>query len=61
MLTRRLCRISWAYNWATSPGGTLPKNIKYFPMLWGSDSGHTSTWMADAKAAIAKGSTHLLL
>ncbi|TBU51359.1 glycosyl hydrolase catalytic core-domain-containing protein [Dichomitus squalens] len=53
-------KVSWAYNWFSQPGGTLASGVNYFPMLWGADSGHTSTWMADAKAAIAKGSTHLL-
>ena len=54
-------KISWAYNWFSQEGGSLASGINYFPMLWGGDSGHTNSWMANAKAAIAAGSTHLLL
>ena len=54
-------KVSWAYNWYSQSGGSLASGVNYFPMLWGSDSSHTATWMANAKAAIAAGSTHLLL
>jgi len=50
---------SWAYNWASSTA-TLPQGITFFPMLWGLASDFTGSWMANAKAAIAQGSTHLL-
>ena len=53
--------MSWAYNWYSQSGGSLASGVNYFPMLWGGDSSHTATWMANAKAAIAAGSTHLLL
>ena len=43
--------VSWAYNWGSQAGGSLPEGVTYFAMLWGLDSGHTSTWMADATAA----------
>ena len=52
--------VSWAYNWGSSYSGSLPSGVVFFPMLWGSDAGHTNTWIADANAAIAAGATHLL-
>lgn len=58
MLTVR--RISWIYNWASVPGGSVPAGKQFFPMLWGADAGHTNTWMDDATAAIASGSKYLL-
>ncbi|ODM17406.1 hypothetical protein SI65_07081 [Aspergillus cristatus] len=30
--------ISWAYNWAVTPGGTLPDGVEFVPMLWGTKS-----------------------
>jgi len=49
--------VSWYYNWATTP--VLPRsNIEFVPMLWsGAD---VTTWAADAAAAIAANSTHVL-
>ncbi|KAI0742017.1 hypothetical protein C8Q80DRAFT_1274345 [Daedaleopsis nitida] len=51
---------SWAYNWDSSHTGTLPGGINYFPMLWSAAPEHSNQWMANANAAIAAGSTHLL-
>ncbi|PSR76383.1 hypothetical protein PHLCEN_2v8479 [Hermanssonia centrifuga] len=51
-------KVSWAYNWASAPGGELPKDLEFVPMLWG--GGDNSNWVNDATAAIASGSTHLL-
>lgn len=52
-------KVSWAYNWGSSTSG-LPSGLEYVPMLWGLGSGKTSGWAADAKAAIAAGTTHLM-
>lgn len=46
--------MTWAYNWGSSPSGTLPSGVDYVPMLWG--LGETSGWAAAAAAAIAGGS-----
>ncbi|WPH00571.1 glycoside hydrolase family 128 protein, protein [Acrodontium crateriforme] len=51
--------ISWAYNWASSSSG-LSSKFKFIPTLWGSSSDFTNSWNANAKAAIASGSTHLM-
>lgn len=48
---------SWAYNWGSSAGGSLPSGVEYVPMLWGSD---TTGWTANVEAALASGSTHIL-
>ena len=53
------CRVTWAYNWGQTPGA-LPSKYEYVPMLWGADSGHTSSWSANAQQAIKNGATHLL-
>jgi Glycosyl hydrolase catalytic core len=50
--------MSWAYNWAYKPDGTLPSGIEFVPMLWGQKM--YSGWDAAAKSAIAAGAKHLL-
>ena len=52
-------QISWAYNW-DSTTGNLPNGVQFAPMLWSASADHTRNWNANAKAAIAKGATHLL-
>ncbi|TFK45938.1 hypothetical protein OE88DRAFT_1668575 [Heliocybe sulcata] len=52
--------VSWAYNWDSQKSGNLPSGVEYVPMLWGTSSDHTTNWNANANAAIAAGSTHLL-
>ncbi|KAJ9621517.1 hypothetical protein H2203_007004 [Taxawa tesnikishii (nom. ined.)] len=52
-------QISWAYNWDSATTG-LSSAFKFIPMLWGTASTHTDSWSANAKAAIASGSTHLM-
>jgi len=51
-------KASHAYNWASSPGGTIASGMTYMPMLWGEKA--VDTWASDAAAAIASGSTHAL-
>ncbi|KAI0700688.1 hypothetical protein C8T65DRAFT_790070, partial [Cerioporus squamosus] len=51
-------QVSWAYNWASAPGGELPSGVTFFPMLWGTAS--TSDWQRNAEAALRNGATHLL-
>ncbi|KAI0746317.1 hypothetical protein C8Q80DRAFT_1219816 [Daedaleopsis nitida] len=54
-------QVSWAYNWdSTIPGGTLPAGVTFLPQLWSAAPEHSTQWQANANAAIAKGSTHLL-
>jgi hypothetical protein len=50
--------MSWAYNWAYKPDGTLPSGVEFVPMLWGQKM--YSGWDAAAKSAIAAGAKHLL-
>ncbi len=50
----------WAYNWGSSPSGSIPSDIEYVPMLWGNSPSLASAWQANAQAAINSGSTHLL-
>ncbi|POY73691.1 hypothetical protein BMF94_3228 [Rhodotorula taiwanensis] len=51
-------KLAWAYNWASTPGGSLEYGVMYIPQLWGAKA--VSTWKADAEAAIKAGATHLL-
>jgi Glycosyl hydrolase catalytic core len=50
--------MSWAYNWADNPDGTLPSGIEFVPMLWGEKK--FGDWDAAAKKAIASGSKHMM-
>ena len=54
-------QVSFAYNWDSAYQGTLPEGVTYFPMMFSNLPDHTTQWEANANAAIAKGSTHLLL
>ena len=53
-------KTNWAYNWGSSPGGTIPAGLEFVPMLWGLRSEDTTGWKAAATSAIKSGSTHLL-
>jgi hypothetical protein len=50
--------MSWAYNWAASPAGTLVSGVTYVPMLWGLNA--VSSWSSDVASAISSGSTAAL-
>ncbi|RPD56549.1 hypothetical protein L226DRAFT_520436 [Lentinus tigrinus ALCF2SS1-7] len=53
-------QVSFAYNWDSAFQGNLPAGVNYFPMLWSAAPEHSNQWEANANAAIAAGSTHLL-
>ncbi|KAI0367272.1 hypothetical protein BV20DRAFT_567837 [Pilatotrama ljubarskyi] len=53
-------QVSWAYNWDSAYQGDLPAGVTFFPMLFSAAPDHSTQWEANANAAIAKGSTHLL-
>ncbi len=50
--------MSWAYNWADKPDGTLGSGIEFVPMLWGEKK--FGDWAAAAKSALAAGAKHML-
>lgn len=52
--------ISWCYNWDSQPGGTVPSQFNFVPMMWGPLPVHTGRWKSNADKAIAAGATHLL-
>jgi Glycosyl hydrolase catalytic core len=49
--------MSWAYNWADHPDGSLPSGMEFVPMLWGQKK--FGDWDAAAKKAIAAGAKYL--
>jgi hypothetical protein len=51
--------VSWAYNWGSSPDGTLSM-MTYIPLLWNDQSSATATWTKNAMAAIDAGADTLL-
>lgn len=53
-------QVSWAYNWYQVAGSGFNSALEYVPMLWSNASDLTSSWAANAQAAINSGSTHLL-
>jgi hypothetical protein len=50
----------WAYNWDSADNGLSRGDLNYVPMLWGTNSVHTSRWNKNADNMLSKGSTHLL-
>lgn len=50
--------MTWAYNWADRPYGTLPSGVEFVPMLWGEKK--FGDWAASATSALAAGAKHLL-
>ncbi|KAI0181372.1 glycoside hydrolase family 128 protein [Hypoxylon sp. FL1284] len=52
-------KITWAYNWGSSPGN-LDSSVMYYPMLWSPAPDHSSDWDSKAEAAISRGSDHFL-
>ncbi|OAG44731.1 hypothetical protein AYO21_01221 [Fonsecaea monophora] len=50
--------MSWAYNWAASPGGQIVSGAEFVPLLWGQNS--ISGWSSAVQSAIASGSKHAL-
>lgn len=50
--------ISWAYNWAMSPYGSLPSNVDYVPMLWGAQD--FGGWFTAVETALSSGSEYIL-
>lgn len=50
--------ITWAYNWAAGPGGSILPGVEFVPMLWGQNS--VSAWSGAAAQAIANGAKHAL-
>ncbi|EIW56152.1 uncharacterized protein TRAVEDRAFT_129035, partial [Trametes versicolor FP-101664 SS1] len=53
-------QVSFAYDWDSTFQGDLPAGVTFFPMLFSAAPEHSTQWAANANAAIAKGSTHLL-
>ena len=51
-------KITWAYNWGSSPGD-LPSKFEYVPLCFKGSVNQTD-WMDDAHAAIGRGSSHLM-
>ncbi|KAF2835697.1 glycoside hydrolase family 128 protein, partial [Patellaria atrata CBS 101060] len=51
-------KISWAYNWGTTPDG-LPSSFEYVPTMWGLKYDFPTIWAKNAQAAIDAGSTCL--
>ena len=50
--------MSWAYNWANNPDGTLDSSIEFVPMLWGQKM--YKGWDDAAKSALAAGAKNLM-
>lgn len=48
----------WCYNWDQKPG-SIPTGLEYVPMLHDLRSDKTSSWAANADAALSSGATHL--
>ncbi|GAA5886412.1 hypothetical protein JCM5296_001898 [Sporobolomyces johnsonii] len=49
--------IGWLYDWASTPGGTVPAGLEFVPMLWGAETGD---WMTIAQEAVDNGAKYFL-
>ena len=45
---------SWAYNWVSQPGGDIPSDLEFVPMLHDMTQPFTSVWQTEAAAQNAK-------
>ena len=52
--------IGWCYNWDSQPGGEIPSNFNFVPMLWSTNQYHLPNWESNTKEAISNGATHIL-
>lgn len=52
--------IGWAYNWDSTPRGTIPSSMNFVPMLWNTSSLHLPLWPESVNTAISNGATHIL-
>ncbi|PWY91832.1 hypothetical protein BO94DRAFT_380945 [Aspergillus sclerotioniger CBS 115572] len=50
--------VSWAYDWNMYADGSLPSNVEYVPMLWGTKM--FTGWLAAIEVALASGSNYIL-
>ncbi|OJD37156.1 glycoside hydrolase family 128 protein [Diplodia corticola] len=54
-------QISWGWNWAQTPGGTMPDGVEFVPILWGNrETDDLANWKSNAEEQISSGSTHLM-
>lgn len=51
---------NWCYNWGSTPGGDVPSNLEYVPMLWSDTDSFTGDWDSAVSTAKSSGSSHLL-
>nr|UIC79394.1 glycoside hydrolase superfamily protein [Penicillium expansum] len=50
--------VSWAYNWAGSLSDSLPSDIEFVPMLWGTN--FFGAWVTAIETALSSGSSYIL-
>ncbi|PWY86708.1 hypothetical protein BO70DRAFT_360463 [Aspergillus heteromorphus CBS 117.55] len=50
--------VSWSYNWGSSVDGTMPSDMEFVPMLWGSS--FFSGWTEAVETALSSGSSYIL-
>ncbi|GAQ42075.1 hypothetical protein AtubIFM55763_006955 [Aspergillus tubingensis] len=50
--------VSWAYDWNMYADGSLPSNVEYVPMLWGSKM--FGGWLTAIETALDSGSNYIM-
>lgn len=50
--------VSWAFNWGQPLWGSLPENIDYVPMLWGTQ--YFGGWVTAIESALSSGSDYIM-
>jgi hypothetical protein len=53
-------KVTWAYDWAQTPGSGINSGLVYIPMLWNNNAESAASWASNANAAISAGADTLL-
>ncbi|KAL0254886.1 hypothetical protein SLS55_009410 [Diplodia seriata] len=54
-------QISWGWNWAQTPGGSMPDGVEFVPILWGNrETDDLANWKSNAEEQISNGCKHLM-
>ncbi|KAH7064778.1 hypothetical protein B0J12DRAFT_561102, partial [Macrophomina phaseolina] len=54
-------QVSWGWNWAQTPGGTMPDGIEFVPLLWGARAQEDlANWKSNAQEQIDSGAKYLM-
>ncbi|KAI9647678.1 hypothetical protein NHQ30_004063 [Ciborinia camelliae] len=53
-------QVNWGWNWDSAMPSTFPTSMEFVPCLWSDSSDHTTNWVSNVNAAIARGTGHIV-